>query len=115
MEKRVKVIYDDGCPTCTVGVHLAHGMDLREELELIGMNTEEGKRVIVEHGLDMERSAYVIEDGVIGERAHMMRDVLSRAGFIGLLLSLPFRIPYVGNALYDVLALHRKHVTKTKI
>lgn len=114
MEKRVQVIYDDGCPTCTLGVHFAEGIDLRKELEFVGMNTTEGQRVISEHGLDMKKSAYVIENGAVSERAHMMRDVLARGGFIGLLLGLPFRVPYLGNALYDLLALHRRHVTRTK-
>jgi predicted DCC family thiol-disulfide oxidoreductase YuxK len=114
MERKVKVIYDDGCPTCTVGMHIAHAIDHNDSLEFIGMNTEEGKRVIQEHGLDMEKSAYVIDGDAISGRAQMMRDVLARGGVIGFLLSLPFRIPLIGNALYDLLALHRKHVTRTK-
>jgi|GEM_PF-3080840 len=114
MEKRVKVIYDDSCPTCTVGMHVAHGIDRHQELEFIGMNTDEGQRMIDEHSLNMEKSVYVIDGETISERARMMRDVLARGGVIGFFLSLPFRIPFVGNMIYDILTLHRKHVTKTK-
>lgn len=114
METRVKVIYDDGCPTCTVGMHLAEGIDRTKSLDFIGMNTDEGQRIIATHQLDMHRSAYVIDGENISGRAEMMREVLSRGGSIGFLLSLPFRVPYLGNALYDLLARHRAHVTKSE-
>lgn len=115
METRVKVIYDDGCPTCTVGMHLAEGIDHTKSLDFIGMNTEEGRRIISEHKLDMRRSAYVIDGENISGRADMMRKILSHGSIIGFLLSLPFRIPYLSNALYDLLARHRAHVTKSQL
>jgi len=115
MVQRVKVIYDDKCPTCTVGMHLAEGIDHTQSLDFIGMNTEEGQRIIAEHTLDMRRSAYVIDGKNIFGRADMMREVLSHGSIVGFLLSLPFRVPYLGNALYDLLARHRAHVTRSKL
>lgn len=113
MEKRVKVIYDDGCPTCTVGISIADKLDHAGSMEFIGMNTEAGKRIIAEKGLDMAESAYVVDGDTVEGKAAFMREVFSRGGIIGFCISLPFRIPVLGNALYRLLALHRKHVTKS--
>jgi predicted DCC family thiol-disulfide oxidoreductase YuxK len=115
MERKVKVIYDDGCPTCTVGISLAGTLDHADSMEFIGMNTDAGKHIIAEKGLDMVESAYVIDGERVEGKAAFMREVFSRGGVIGFLISLPFRIPIIGNAIYYLLALHRAHVTKTEI
>ena len=115
MERRVKVIYDDGCPTCSVGIAFADKLDHTDSMELIGMNTEEGKRIVSDRGLNMTESAYVIDGESISGKAAFMREVFRRGGLIGLLISLPFRVPYFGNVLYRLLALHRKHITRTEL
>lgn len=113
-EKKI-VIYDDGCPTCTVGMEFAEKHDSDGAFTFVGMNTEEGQALIVKHQLDMSASAYVVhDDGSHAEKARMMVEIFSRAGFLGLLVSLPFRVPILGNWLYGLLALHRKHATKTE-
>jgi predicted DCC family thiol-disulfide oxidoreductase YuxK len=115
MEKEKKtVVYDDGCPTCTVGVEFAKKLDGKEALEFVGMNTEKGKQLVQENGLDMNASAYVLHsDGSRTEKARMMVEVLSHNGLIGFVLSLPFRVPVVGELLYYLLTLHRRHLTKS--
>ncbi len=77
------------------------------------MNTEEGKKLVTEHSFNMSESAYAIHENTISRKSEMMRDVLAHNGIIGAILSVPFRIPWLGNKLYDLLALHRKHVTKS--
>ncbi len=114
-EKKL-VVYDDGCPTCTVGKDFAESHDTDGALKFVGMNTEEGKTLIEKHQLDMNASAYVLrEDGTRAGKAEMIREVLAHNGPLGFVLSLPFRVPYLSDVLYDLLALHRKHVTKSKI
>lgn len=115
MERKVKVIYDDGCPTCTVGISIADRLDHADSMEFIGMNTDAGKQIIAEKGLDMMESAYVVDGDAVAGKAAFMREVFSRGGVVGTLISLPFRIPILGNALYRLLALHRRHVTKTTL
>lgn len=108
------VIFDDGCPTCQVGMDMAEYLDTANTIEFVGMNTDEGKKLITQHGLDMERSAYAIHDGSIMQKAAFMREVFGRSGIRGWLISLPFRIPYFSDRAYDLLARHRKHRTTTK-
>lgn len=109
------VVYDDGCPTCTVGMEFAKKLDGEEVLEFVGMNTEKGGELVRTHGLDMNASAYVLHsDGSRTEKAKMMVEVLSHTGGLGFLLGLPFRVPFFGERLYYLLTLHRKHVTKSK-
>ena len=115
MEKRVKVIYDDHCPTCRIGISLADSLDRTGTLEFIGMNTEEGAELVREHSLDMSASAYILDGSKIEGKAAFMRTLFRRGGFLGFLISLPFRIPYVGTTLYSLLARHRAHVTTSKI
>ncbi len=115
-EQRKVVVFDDGCPTCTVGMEFAEAHDTEKLLTFVGMNTEEGKSLIEKHKLDMNASAYVLrDDGSHAEKSEMIREVLAHNGPLGFMFSLPFRIPYLSDALYDLLALHRKHVTKTKV
>lgn len=115
MERKVKVIYDDGCPTCRVGISLAEKLDREHGMEFVGMNTDAGRAIIAEKKLDMAESAYLVDGDSVAGKAAFMREVFSRGGLIGVLISLPFRVPYVGNALYRLLALHRRHVTKTEL
>ncbi len=116
MDKTKTVVFDDGCPTCTVGKDFAQAHDADKALRFVGMNTEEGKALIEKYQLDMNASAYVLnEDGSLAAKAEMIREVLEHNGPIGFVFSLPFRIPFVSNVLYDLLALHRRHVTKTRI
>lgn len=114
MEKKLTVVYDDGCPMCTVGMHVGNALDKKKDVEFVGMNTERGKNLIQEHRLDMNATAYAFHaDGTASEKAQMILDVLARNGIFGFILSLPFRIPYVGNALYEVLAFIRWHITSS--
>ncbi len=112
-EKKV-VVYDDGCPTCTVGMEFAKKLDGEQALEFVGMNSEKGKELVRANGLDMNASAYVLHNGSKTGKAKMMVEILSHNGLFGFVLSLPFRLPVVGEWLYYLLTLHRKHVTKTK-
>lgn len=82
-------------------------------MEFIGMNTNEGARLIDEHHLDMSQSAYLIDGTKIEGKAGFMREVFRRGGIIGTLISVPFYIPYLGTLLYRLLAAHRTHVTTT--
>lgn len=116
MEKKLTVVFDDKCPTCTVGMNVADALDSHDAVEFVGMNTERGKALIQQHNLDMNASAYAFHaDGTKTEKSRMMRDVLAHNGILGFLLSLPFRIPFVSDKVYSVLALHRKHVTKSDV
>jgi len=114
MEK-LKVVFDDGCPTCTLGKNMSERLDTTHSIEFIGMNTENGKRLITEHGLNMTESAYAIQENTISGKSGMVRRVLAYNGIIGAILSIPFRIPWFSDKLYDLLALHRKHVTTSRV
>jgi predicted DCC family thiol-disulfide oxidoreductase YuxK len=113
--KKLTLVYDDGCPTCTVGVTIAKKLDKNGSLILVGMNTEEGRELVHKHGLDMNSSAYALsENGSITAKAQMAKDVLANKGLGGFLLSLPFRLPSpIADRLYWLLAQHRRHTTKT--
>lgn len=111
----LKVIYDDGCPTCTVGKNAAERLDTNRSIEFIGMNTEHGKQLIAEHDLNMNESAYALDKNGISKRSAMVRRVLARGGAVGAILSAPFRIPWLSDKLYDVLALHRRHITTSRV
>lgn len=114
MKKEMVVVFDDRCPTCATGKRFAESFDQDKRIDFVGMNTERGKALIQERGLDMGRSAYALHaDGSTAEKSHMVRDVLARNGLVGFFLSLPFRIPHIGDTLYTVLALHRRHTTKS--
>lgn len=115
MEKKLTVVYDDGCPVCTVGKNTANALDREDAVDFVGMNTERGKTFIAQHNLDMNASAYALhEDGRITEKSQMVRDVLEHNGILGYLSSLPFRVPYFNDTLYDFLAWTRWHATKSK-
>lgn len=115
-QKKVTLVYDDGCPTCTVGVNVAKKLDRDGDLTLVGMNTDAGRELVHKHSLDMNASAYAIaQDGTISAKAQMAKDVLAGKGLGGFLLSLPFRLPRpMADAIYKLLALHRRHTTKTR-
>jgi predicted DCC family thiol-disulfide oxidoreductase YuxK len=116
MSTKLKVVYDDGCPMCTVGMNVADALDKDEAVEFIGMNTEEGKSLIRERGLDMNATAYAFHaDGTTSEKRHMLRDVLAHNGPIGFVLSLPFRVPYLGDALYALFAFVRLRITRSPL
>jgi len=116
MAKKLTVVYDDGCPACTVGKNFSEKLDQEKSMEFVGMNSEQGRALIRQHDLDMNASAYAFrEDGSKTARSRMMRDVLARNGWLGFLFSLPFRIPLLGDKLYDVLARHRRHTTKSAL
>ena len=115
MEKKLTVVFDDGCPMCTVGMNVSDALDTERSIDFVGMNTERGKTLIKENELDMNASAYVFHpDGTKSEKSHMMRDILARNGFIGFILSLPFRVPYLNDALYKLLALIRWYITSSQ-
>jgi hypothetical protein len=81
----------------------------------VGMNSPEGKKLVARHGLRMNESAYLIDtQGAVIEKEAMAASVLTRAGALGKLLSIPFRIPYVSRMLYTILAWVRFHTTTTK-
>jgi predicted DCC family thiol-disulfide oxidoreductase YuxK len=102
-EQRKVVVFDDKCPACTVGMEFAESHDADSALKFVGINTEEGKMLIKKHDLDVNASAYVLhEDGSRAEKSAMMAEILSHNGFLGMVLSLPFRVPIVGNWLYYV-------------
>jgi predicted DCC family thiol-disulfide oxidoreductase YuxK len=109
MNERLTVVYDDGCPTCTVGKNLSEKLDKNKKLDFVGMNTERGHSLVHEHGLDMHASAYAIRDGKVSGKSAMVRDVLTHNGTLGFFISLPFRIPWVGDRLYELIARHRSH------
>jgi predicted DCC family thiol-disulfide oxidoreductase YuxK len=115
MEKKLTVVFDDGCPMCTVGMNVADSLDGKDAVEFVGMNTERGKTLVQEHKLDMNASAYAFRaDGTRTEKSQMMRDVLANNGVLGFIMSLPFRIPYLNDILYRILAWTRWHITKSK-
>ena len=108
MEKKLTVVFDDGCPLCTAGKNVAKALDKSEAVDFVGMNTERVRALIEEHRLDMNTSAYALRaDGLKTEKSRMMRDVLRHNGLVGFLLSVPFRLPYLGDKLYDLLAWTR--------
>lgn len=113
--QKVTVVYDDGCPTCTVGKNMAERLDHAHAITFVGMNTDAGKALVQQHQLDMDSSAYAISERETLSKAAMVKSVLSHNGFVGMLLSLPFRIPWLGDKLYDVLVLHRNHVTTSTV
>lgn len=115
MEKKLTVVYDDKCPMCSVGMNVADSLDKKEVVDFVGMNTDRGRALIQEHKLDMNKSAYVFrEDGTRTEKSRMIRDILEHNGFLGFLMSLPFRIPYLNDVLYNILAWTRWHITKSE-
>lgn len=115
MKEKLTVVFDDKCPTCTVGVNASAALDTDKTVEFVGMNTERGQAMVKEHNLDMNASAYAFRaDGSRAEKAQMMRDVLAHNGIAGFFLSLPFRIPFFGDMLYEFLAWTRWHLTKSR-
>ena len=116
MKEKLTVIFDDECSLCTAGRNFASKFDRNKTIQFIGMNTERGKELIDRHHLDMNQSAYAFrEDGSRAEKSYMVRDVLAQNGLVGFLLSLPFRIPYVSDKLYDFLAQIRWHTTGSRV
>ena len=112
--QKLTVVFDDACPTCTVGKNFAQAHDKASALDFVGMHSERGQTLIRQHGLNMSDSAFAFHvDGSRTEKSQMIRDVLAHNGVIGFLLGLPFRIPYISDKLYDLLALHRRHRTKS--
>lgn len=94
---------------------MSERLDTTHSIEFIGMNTEHGERLITEHSLNMTESAYAIQENAISKKSEMVRRVLAYNGIIGAILSIPFRIPWLSDKLYDVLALHRRHVTASRL
>ncbi len=78
------------------------------------MNTEHGKQLISEHGLNMSESAYSIEGNTSAAKSAMVKQVLAHNGIVGVIVSLPFRIPWLGDKLYDLIASHRAHTEKSQ-
>jgi predicted DCC family thiol-disulfide oxidoreductase YuxK len=111
MESRMKVLYDDCCAACTVGKNFAQRFDHRYAIKFVGMSTEEGKRLMTAFRLDTNQSAYAVKGGLILNKRQMMCEVLSHDGLIGSIVSIPFRIPYLGDWLYDLLAVCRSRIT----
>lgn len=109
MEKRLTVVYDDDCPTCTVGKNISEKLDKKQAIDFVGMNTERGRTLAHEHNLDVRASAYAIKDGVVAGKSQMVRTVLAHNGILGFLVSLPFRIPWLGDRLYELIVRHRSH------
>ncbi|MBI5456930.1 DUF393 domain-containing protein [Candidatus Kaiserbacteria bacterium] len=115
MENKLTVVFDDGCPLCTVAKNVTDSLDKKDAMEFVGMNTERGQALIEEHKFDMNKSAYVVRtDGTTAEKAEMAREIFAHNGFLGFLFSLPFRIPYVGNLLYSAGPWTRWYTTKSK-
>lgn len=114
MESRMKVIYDDGCAACTVGKNFAQRFDHRYAIKFVGMNTEEGRHLMSAFRLNMDQSAYAVKGGLILNKRQMMCEVLDHDGLIGFIVSIPFRIPYLGDILYDFLAACRNRITTSK-
>jgi predicted DCC family thiol-disulfide oxidoreductase YuxK len=101
---------------CKVGMEFADKFDAKDELRFVGMNTEEGKELVRANGLDMNASAYVFRaDGEKIEKRKMMVEILSHDGVLGFVLSLPFRVPILGDGLYYLLTVLRFHVTKSRV
>ena len=93
---------------------VAGALDNDKAVDFVGMNSERGKTLIEQHGLDMNQSAYAFNsDGTRSEKSHFMRDVLAHGGSVGFILSLPFRVPILGDLLYSLLATIRYHITKS--
>ena len=114
VNEKLTVVFDDKCPMCKVGMDVSGALDQEDSIDFVGMNTERGKAMIQRHGLDMNKSAYAFHmDGTMTEKSHMMRDILSRNGTLGFLMSLPFRVPYFGEVLYKLLATIRWHITSS--
>ncbi|HWO07637.1 MAG TPA: DCC1-like thiol-disulfide oxidoreductase family protein [Candidatus Paceibacterota bacterium] len=108
MERPI-VIYDDDCPVCTVGKNASERLDTEKHLEFVGMNTSRGRELVRTRNLDIHTSAYYIDGEYVTEKARMMRDVLAHNGVVGFVASLPFRIPWFGDRLYELISRHQEH------
>lgn len=114
-DKKLVLIFDDTCAMCSRGINFVDTLSKDLPVRPVSMHSVEGQRYIAVHKLDMNASAYLIDEhGVIKEKEAMAASVLRRAGILGKLLSIPFRIPYVSRMLYAMLAWVRFHTTSTK-
>ena len=91
---------------------LSTKFDKDGNIDFVGMHTERGKQLVRDRQLDMQASAYALDGERISGKAKMVRDVLAHNGAIGFFLSLPFRIPWLGDRLYEFCALHRDHALR---
>jgi predicted DCC family thiol-disulfide oxidoreductase YuxK len=108
--KKLTVVYDNECRTCSVTRSIGEKLDTANNLEFVGMHTDEGHALIAKHALKMEKSAYAIsDDGTVTERAEMIRAVLGATGFFGRILGNMVRVlpKTVADRLYNFAAKHR--------
>ena len=108
--KKLTVVYDNACRTCTVARSIGEKLDTGGAIEYVGMHTDHGKELVAKHSLDMEKSAYAIsEDGSIASHADMIHTVLSASGRMGQILGGLLRIlpNTAADRLYNFASKHR--------
>lgn len=112
------LIYDNQCATCSAGIAVAKKCGAEKRIRFVGMHTREGVDLVAHNDLDMNRSAYLIEERDAPlEKSTMVMYVLSHMGIVGIVVRnlyalLPKR---VADRLYDFAARHRSHATKSGV
>ena len=75
------LIYDGSCATCRVMKNAAY--KTVSNYDFVDSTSTEGKRLIAENSLDIEKSAYVLDSGKVLSRSDMALEVIGDIRFIG--------------------------------
>jgi len=81
MTNKKTLIYDGTCNVCIASKNSVEKRDKNEKFELVDAHSETGKRLSAQHGLDTEKSAYVIEGDSVYEKSDMALHVLENLGW----------------------------------
>ena len=109
-EPHITVVYDDACRFCTLAKNTAHSLNQTGSIEFVGLSSERGKQLVQGHALDMQVSAYTLDDKVLA-KSEMLERVLQEMGVLGRITrsALAFFPRSFKDRVYDFFAQHRRH------
>jgi predicted DCC family thiol-disulfide oxidoreductase YuxK len=101
------LVYDGTCKTCRIMKSAAD--TTTSGYNFVDSESEEGKKIITENNLDIEKSAYLIDQGRVVSHSDMALEVVHDVRFIGPLLARVIRIvpSERRDRMYEWLVRHR--------
>jgi len=110
-EKNKKIlIYDGSCRVCTVGKQSVENRDRAGQFDIVDMHSERGKALQQQYGVDAEKSAFVIESGIVREKSDMALHVLENLGWFERFVARIGRLlpQKAADSIYSFIARNRK-------
>ncbi|MBL4644657.1 MAG: DUF393 domain-containing protein [Candidatus Pacebacteria bacterium] len=103
------LIYDGTCRVCIVATASVKKRDKKKQFALIDMHSEEGQALQAKYNINAEKSAFVIEDGILKEKSDMALYVLENLGWFEKLVARTGRaVPKkAADSIYSFVARHR--------